>query len=282
MSSELAELAAVIGDRYTLVRQLARGGMATVYLAEDRVRGCPVAVKVMGQKIASALGAARFRREIEIVRSMAHPGIVPLYDSGSGGGLLYYVMPYVEGESLHERLQRTGRLGVTEALTLLAEVADALGYAHRRGIVHRDIKPDNILLSGGRALVADFGLARASAAADSQKLTATGVVVGTVYYMSPEQLREDPELDARGDVYSLGCVLYESLTGEPPFVGTSLNETITRILRAPVPSVRRLNPEVPVALEGIIARSLAKAAADRFGSIEELVHAFREMTQGSG
>ncbi|HEX3276645.1 MAG TPA: serine/threonine-protein kinase [Gemmatimonadales bacterium] len=282
MSSELAELAAVIGDRYTLVRQLARGGMATVYLAEDRVRGCPVAVKVMGQKIASALGAARFRREIEIVRSMAHPGIVPLYDSGSGGGLLYYVMPYVEGESLHERLQRTGRLGVTEALTLLAEVADALGYAHRRGIVHRDIKPDNILLSGGRALVADFGLARASAAADSQKLTATGVVVGTVYYMSPEQLREDPELDARGDVYSLGCVLYESLTGEPPFVGTSLNETITRILRAPVPSVRRLNPEVPVALEGIIARSLAKAAADRFGSIEELVDAFREMTQGSG
>lgn len=257
------------------MREIARGGMATVYLADDREQQRRVAVKVMAPELASALGAARFRREIEIVRGMTHPRIVPLLDTGSHDGVLYYVMPYVEGESLHLRLQREGRLPLGEALTILRDVAAGLAYAHHRGVLHRDVKPENLLLTDDGATVADFGLARAIGAADSQKLTATGVVVGTVYYMSPEQLREEPDLDARTDVYSLGCVLYEMVTGEPPYVGPSLNDTITRILRAPIPSARRLNPDVPAVIDQAITRALARAPDDRLGSMEHLVEACR-------
>jgi serine/threonine protein kinase len=267
------QLAEALGDRYSLEREIARGGMATVYLARDVLEQRPVAIKVMHARLASALGAERFLREIAVVGSMAHPLIVPLTDSGNAGGVLYYIMPYVEGESLHQRLQREGRLSLDDALRITHDVADALGYAHGRGVLHRDVKPENILLAGGRALVADFGLARAIGAADYQKLTETGIIVGTIYYMSPEQLREDRDLDQRTDVYSLGCILYEMLTGGPPYTGPSLREVAFRILRAPIPSVQRLHPDVPSAVDQAITRALARTAAERFPSMQELAAA---------
>jgi len=286
-------LAQALAGRYTLERELGRGAMATVYLARDLARGQPVAVKVMDSRLANAIGAARFLREIAIAGSMTHPLIVPLYDSGEavvsresqvvGEGLtthdlgpttfLYYTMPYVEGESLYERLQRERRLALDDALRITLDVAAALEYAHGRGVLHRDVKPENILLAGGHALVADFGLARAISAADSQKLTATGVIVGTVYYMSPEQLREDRDLDQRADIYSLGCSLFEMLTGGPPYTGPSLKEVVTRILRAPIPSAQRLNAGVPAAVDQAIARALAKSASERFATMREFAAA---------
>jgi serine/threonine protein kinase len=274
-------LTEALGDRYSLERELTRGGMATVYLARDIRHRRPVAIKVMHPKLATVLGAERFRREIEIAGSMAHPLIVPLYDSGSAGGLLYYIMPYVEGESLYERLQRERRLSLGDALQITHDVAAALGYAHSRGVLHRDVKPENILLAGGHALVADFGLARAIGAADSRKLTQTGIVVGTAYYMSPEQLREDPDLDQRADVYSLGCMLYEMVTGGPPYTGSSLKELVTRILQAPVPSARRLQASVPPVVDQAISRALAKSADERFTTMKQFAAALPQWDVGS-
>jgi len=259
-------------DRYAVDREIARGGMATVYLAQGVREGQPVAIKVMHPRLAAVVGAARFLREIAVVRSMDHPLIVPLRDSGEAGGMLYYVMPYVEGETLHERLHREGRLTLEDALRITNDVATALAYAHRHGVLHRDVKPENILLAGGHALIADFGLARAIGA-ECTRLTRTGVIVGTVYYMSPEQLREDPDLDQRVDVYSLGCILYEMLTGAPPYTGGSLRELATRILRAPVPSARLQRPEVPDPIDQAVTRALAKPAAARFASMEEFAAA---------
>ena len=273
-------LAGALGTRYSLERELGRGGMATVYLARDVELQRPVAVKVMDARLANALGAERFQREIGIARSMAHPLIVPLHDSGDAGGVLYYIMPYVEGESLHERLQRERRLPLADALRITHDVAAALGYAHNRGVLHRDAKPENVLLAGGRALVADFGLARAIGAADYQKLTETGIIVGTVFYMSPEQLREDRDLDARTDVYALGCILYEMLTGGPPYTGSSLRDIVTRILRAPVPSALRLNPDVPPAVDLAIGRALAKSSSERFATMDELAAALPRPAAG--
>jgi serine/threonine protein kinase len=266
-------LADTLGERYSLERELARGGMASVHLARDLQQQRLVAIKVMHPRVANALGVERFRREIEIASSMTHPLIVPLYDSGNAGDLLYYIMPYVEGESLYQRLERERRLAPEDALRITHDVASALGYAHSRGVLHRDVKPENILLAGGRALVADFGLARAIGAADYQKLTETGVIVGTAYYMSPEQLREDRDIDQRADIYGLGCILYEMLTGGPPFTGPSLKEVAIRILRAPVPSVRPLVPSVPPAVDQAISRALAKSAADRFATMQEFAAA---------
>jgi serine/threonine-protein kinase len=266
-------LAEALSDRYSLERELARGGMATVYLARDVDRGQAVAVKIMHPRLATALGAERFLREIEIAKSMAHRLIVPLYDSGSASGMLYYIMPYVEGESLYERLQREKRLPLETALQVTHDIASALGHAHSRGVLHRDVKPENILLAGGQALIADFGLARAIGAADYRKLTETGVIVGTPYYMSPEQLLEDRNLDQRADIYSLGCILYEMLTGGPPYIGSSLREVAERILRAPVPSVRRLDASAPPAVDEAIGRALAKSASDRFATMEEFAAA---------
>jgi eukaryotic-like serine/threonine-protein kinase len=266
-------LSAALGDRYRFERELARGGMATVYLAHDLQRGQPVAIKVMQPKVATVLGPERFLREIRIARSMDHPLIVPVFDSGNVGEMLYYIMPYLEGESLYECLQRERRLPPADALQLTRDVASALGYAHAHGILHRDVKPENLLLAGGHAMVADFGLARA-VGADSRTLTETGVVVGTVYYMSPEQLREDRDIDQRTDIYSLGCILFEMLTGGPPYTGPSLKEVVTRILRAPVPSARRLNPDVPDVVDQAIAKALAKSATARFGTMAEFVKEF--------
>jgi serine/threonine-protein kinase len=275
MSSPLdpGPLAEALSDRYALERELARGGMATVYLAREVQDQRLVAIKVMHPLLAAELGPERFRREIAVASSMAHPLIVPLRESGVAGGLLYYVMPYVEGESLYERLQRERRVPLGDALRITRDVAEALGYAHARGVLHRDVKPENILLAQGRALVADFGLARAIGASDYQKLTRTGVLLGTVFYMSPEQVREDANLDQRADVYSLGCILYEMLTGGPPFTGPSLREVVLRILRSPIPSVRQLDPSLPQEVDEAIARALNKSAAGRYATMEEFAAA---------
>jgi len=266
-------LAAALAGRYVIERELGRGGMASVYQARAPGRAEPVAIKVMNPNVADALDSKRFIREMGVAASLDHPLIVPLIDSGRAGDVLFYVMPCVSGESLYERLQRERRLPVPEALGIARDVATALGYAHERGVLHRDVKPENILLARGRALIADFGLARAIGAADYTKLTATGVIVGTVYYMSPEQLREEPDLDQRTDIYSLGCILYEMLSGEPPFSGRTLTDVANRILRGPIPAVRRLRPEVPVAVDEAIGRALAKARADRFTAMSEMLAA---------
>jgi serine/threonine protein kinase len=266
-------LAEAVSHRYRVEREVGRGGMATVYLARDLQEQRAVAIKVMHRGLAASLGAERFMREIEIAASLSHSLIVPLYDSGNAGGLLYYVMPYVEGESLYERLERERRLPLEDALQISLDVAEALGYAHGRGVLHRDVKPENILLAGKRALMADFGLARAIGAADRRKLTETGVMLGTIFYMSPEQLRADRDLDQRADIYSLGCIAYEMLTGEPPYSGRSLEDVIGRIIRAPVPSARRLRADVPPAMDQAIGRALAKSAAERFPSMQEFAAA---------
>ena len=266
-------LAEALAGRYAIERELGRGGMASVYQARAPGRAEPVAIKVMNPNVADALDSKRFIREMVIAASLDHPLIVPLIDSGRAGGVLYYVMPCVSGESLYERLQRERRLPVPEALAIARDVATALGYAHERGVLHRDVKPENILLARGRALIADFGLARAIGAADYTKLTATGVIVGTVYYMSPEQLREEPDLDQGTDIYSLGCMLYEMLSGELPFTGRTLTDVANRILRGPIPAVRRLRPEVPGAVDEAIGRALAKARADRFRAMSEMLAA---------
>ena len=269
-------LVEALAGRYVIERELGQGGMASVYQARAEGRAEPVAIKVMNPNVADALDNKRFIREMGVAASLEHPLIVPLIDSGRGGGVLYYVMPLVAGESLYERLQRERRLPVSQALGIARDVATALAYAHDRGVLHRDVKPENILLAGGRALIADFGLARAIGAADYTKLTATGVIVGTLYYMSPEQLREERDLDQRTDVYSLGCMLYEMLSGEPPYTGRTLTEVASRILRGPIPSVRRLQPGVPAPVDEVIGRALAKARADRFTTMSELLAALPE------
>jgi len=209
-------LRTALADGYTVDRELGHGGMAVVFLAQDLKHHRPVALKVLRPEVAAALGAERFLREVRFVAQLHHPHILPLYDSGEAAGLLYYVMPYVEGETLRDRLKRETQLPLEDALAITREVADALTYAHGHDVVHRDIKPENILLESGHALVADFGVARAITAAGGEQLTDTGIAVGTPSYMSPEQASGESRLDGRSDTYSLGCVLYEMLTGEPP------------------------------------------------------------------
>jgi serine/threonine-protein kinase len=266
-------LAEALAGRYVIEHELGHGGMASVYQARAPGRAEPVAIKVMNPNLADALDSKRFVREMGVAASLDHPLIVPLIDSGHTGSALFYVMPFVSGESLYDRLLRDRRLPVPDAIGITRDVATALGYAHGRGVIHRDVKPENILLARGRALIADFGLARAIGAADYTKLTATGVIVGTLYYMSPEQLREESDLDQRTDIYSLGCMLYEMLSGELPYTGRTLTEVASRILRGPIPSVRRLRPEVPAPVDDAIGRALAKARADRFAAMAELLAA---------
>jgi len=270
---------AALAGGYAIERELGRGGMATVYLAQDLKHGRPVAIKVLAPELAAALGRERFLREIETAARLSHPHILPLHDSGEADGFLYYVMPYVAGESLRDRLNRELQLPIEDAVTIAGEVATALSYAHSRDVVHRDVKPENILLSEGQAIVADFGIAGAIDAAGGGKLTRTGIVLGTPAYMSPEQGAGDRALDGRSDVYSLGCLLYEMLAGEPPFTGPTAQAIIAKRFTDPVPSVRRLRETVPVPMDQAIAKALARAPADRFATPHQFAEALRASAQ---
>jgi serine/threonine-protein kinase len=212
-------VAGALAGRYEIERPLGRGGMATVYLARDAKHGRQVALKVLRPELAATLGSERFLREIQVSARLTHPHILALYDSGASDGLLYYVMPYIEGESLRERLSRETRLPIADAVKLGREVADALDYAHSRGVIHRDVKPENVLLGAGHATVADFGIARAVHVAGIADVAAEGVIIGTPAYMSPEQANGEQDIDGRSDIYSLGCLLFEALVGRPPFHG---------------------------------------------------------------
>ena len=266
-------VSAALAGRYAIVRELGRGGMATVYLAHDVKHHRPVAIKVLRPELAASLGAERFLREIEVAAGLQHPHILPLHDSGEADGLLYYVMPYVDGESLRDRLTRERQLPVEEVLEIARDVADALDHAHRHGVVHRDIKPENILLQDGRAVVADFGIARAVGAAAEERLTGTGLAVGTPAYMSPEQATADPHHDGRSDVYSLACVVYEMLAGEPPFTGPSAEAVIAkRLAVAPAP-LSVVRETIPAAADDAMARALARTPADRFPTAGEFIAA---------
>src|SRR5437667_3304498 len=222
------QLQAALADRYALERELGHGGMATVFLARDLRHGRLVAIKVLRPEIAAALGPERFLREIELAARLTHPHILPLHDSGTAQGSLYYVMPYVEGETLRERVEREGQLPLEQAVQIAREVADALSHAHSRDVVHRDIKPENILLEAGHAVVSDFGIARAITAAAGGNLTATGVAIGTPAYMSPEQASGQSQIDGRTDIYALGCMLYEMLAGDPPFLASTPRAVLAR------------------------------------------------------
>jgi TolB-like protein/tRNA A-37 threonylcarbamoyl transferase component Bud32 len=270
---ELAKVKKALTGRYDIERALGAGGMATVYLATDVKHRRKVAVKVMRPELADTVGAERFLREVEIAAALTHPNILPVYDSGRAGGILYYVMPLVEGESLQEKLARNPQLPIEEALQLCTEVIEALAYAHERGIIHRDIKPANIMLARGHALVADFGIARAMGGEAS--ITKTGLAVGTPQYMSPEQATGAGAVDGRADLYAMGCVLYEMLVGEPPFTGPTPQAIITRSLVDKPRSLSATRATVTPALDAVVARTLAKSPADRYQTAEALRTALR-------
>ncbi|MGI9041363.1 MAG: protein kinase domain-containing protein [Gemmatimonadales bacterium] len=273
MSEFQPRLELALSDRYRIEREVGRGGTATVYLARDLKHDRPVAVKVLYPELAASLGPERFLREIAIASGLSHPHILPVHDSGGTEGFLYYVMPYVEGESLRDRLRREIQLPVAEALRIVRQVADALGYAHARGLVHRDVKPENILLDGDHAVVADFGVACAIETAASERLTETGLAVGTAVYMSPEQAGGSSRVDSRSDIYSLGCVLFEMLAGEPPFGGGTPQAVIAKHMQAAVPDLRVVRPSVPVEMQRVVETALAKVPADRYASAAEFADA---------
>ncbi len=275
MNDLLDQIQQVLGDRYIVEREIGRGGMAFVYLARDRRYERQVAIKVLDPEIATAVGAERFLREIRITAQLQHPHIVPLLDSGEARNLLYAVMPFVEGESLRDRLMANSRLSTTEAVTIAWEVADALEYAHRRSVVHRDIKPENILVSNGHALVADFGIARAIGLAGGATLTGVGFPIGTAAYMSPEQATAASPVDGRSDIYSLGCVLYEMLAGRMAFSGPSLKSVLTQQLTIDPPLIHLSRPDVPQNIIAIVRRCLMKQPEERYQTAGELAEDLR-------
>ena len=268
----LARIQRDLSECYVIERELGRGGMATVYLAHDVKHDRRVAVKVLLPDLAVALGPERFRREIQIVSRLSHPHILPVYDSGETNGSLYYVMPFIEGQSLRELLNREQQLSVDDAVRITCQVASALDYAHRQGLVHRDIKPENILLEDGQAIVADFGIARAIAASNEERLTQTGVTLGTPTYMSPEQAVAERNIDGRSDQYSLACVLYEMLAGTPPFVGP-MAQVIARHTLGEVPSLTIVRASIPDYIEDAVLRALGKVPADRYPTTGEFAAA---------
>ncbi len=265
MSDSLPRLAAALSDRYRIERELGQGGMATVYLAEDLKHKRKVAIKVLRAELAAVIGAERFVTEITTTANLQHPHILALHDSGAADGFLYYVMPYVEGESLRDRLSREKQLPIADAVRIAGEVASALDYAHRQGVIHRDIKPENILLHDGRALVADFGIALAATSAGS-RMTETGMSLGTPHYMSPEQAMGERQLDARTDVYALGCVLYEMLAGDPPFTGSTAQAIVAKVMTERPTALSTVRDTVPEEVEDAVLTALAKLPADRFAT----------------
>ena len=274
MTENTAQLRTALADRYRIERHLGAGGMATVYLAHDLRHDRPVAVKVLRPELAAVIGADRFLAEIKTTANLQHPHILPLHDSGETDGFLFYVMPYVEGESLRERLTREKQLPVEEAVRIATEVADALDYAHRHGVIHRDIKPENVLLHDGRALVADFGIALAvSTAGGGTRMTETGMSLGTPHYMSPEQAMGEREITAKSDVYALACVLYEMLVGEPPFTGPTAQAIVARVMTEDPRSLTLQRRSVPPHLEAAVNKALEKVPADRFNPVAQFVEA---------
>ena len=272
--SQAQRFQALLEGRYAIERELGRGGMATVYLARDLRHGRTVAIKLLQPEITTSLTAERFLREIQITAKLQHPNILGLFDSGAEDGLCYYVMPHVEGESLRDRLLWDKKLSVDGAIQVAIEVASALAYAHSRGVVHRDIKPENILFSAGHAIVADFGIARA-VSEGQRSITAIGIPLGTPPYMSPEQAQGLENIDHRSDIYALGCMLFEMISGRPPYVGQSVGRVIQQHLQAPIPSLRVEVPDAPLAVDQILTRALAKDRAGRYQTADEMVEALR-------
>jgi serine/threonine-protein kinase len=273
MSNGPGPLAAALAGRYTIARELGQGGMATVYLAHDLKHDRQVAVKVLRPELAAVIGAERFLSEIKTTANLQHPHILPLFDSGECDAFLFYVMPFVEGETLRDRLSREKQLPIAEAVRIAREVADGLDYAHRKGVVHRDIKPENILLHDGRALIADFGIALAASKAGETRMTQTGMSLGTPSYMSPEQAMGDREIGPRSDIYALGAMTYEMLVGDPPFTGSTAQAIVAKAMtEKPVPPTR-IRDTVPPAVEHTVLTALQKLPADRFGTAREFAEA---------
>jgi Tol biopolymer transport system component/tRNA A-37 threonylcarbamoyl transferase component Bud32 len=272
------DIRAALADRYRIERELGAGGMATVYLAEDVKHARKVAVKVLHPDLAAALGAERFLAEITTTANLQHPHILPLHDSGEANGFLFYVMPFVDGESLRDRLTRETQLPLDDAVRIAREMADALGYAHSHGVIHRDIKPENILLQGGHALVADFGIALAVQSAGGQRMTQTGLSLGTPQYMSPEQAMGERAIDARTDIYALGAVTYEMLAGDPPFTGSSVQAIVAKVMTERPTPLSTVRDTVPDNIEQAVLKALAKLPADRFASAREFTDALASAT----
>ena len=280
----LLQLRDALAARYQIERDLGHGGSAIVYLARDVRHGRQVAVKVLRTELCAVLGAERFLREIEILSRLTHPHILPLLDSGEAGGLLYYVMPFVEGESLRRRLDREGALSVNDAVRIVREVAGALDYAHRHNVLHRDLKPENILLADGHAVVADFGIARAITQKSGSEepivatelRTATGVLLGTPAYMSPEQASGDRAVDGRSDIYALGCMLFEMLAGKAPFTGLTTESIVRQHLHSAPSDIMLFRADVPSRVATAVRRSLAKLPAERFSRMADFASALGE------
>src|SRR5215217_1668512 len=266
VSDAAPALSAALATHYRLERQLGVGGMATVYLAEDLKHHRKVAVKVLKPELAAVLGAERFVQEITTTAALQHPHILPLFDSGEADGFLYYVMPFIDGETLRAKLDRETQFGIEQSIKIATSVADALDYAHRHGVIHRDIKPENILLHDGRPMVADFGIALAVSAAAGGRMTETGLSLGTPHYMSPEQATAEKEITARSDIYSMGSVLYEMLAGQPPHLGGSAQQIIMKIITEQPAPVTQFRKSVPANVAHAIAKALEKLPADRFES----------------
>jgi TolB-like protein/tRNA A-37 threonylcarbamoyl transferase component Bud32 len=265
------DLSRALAERYIIEKEIGAGGMATVYLASDPRHGRKVAVKVLHSELSSALAAERFHREIRLVAQFNHPHILSLYDSGEASGFLYYVMPFVEGETLRARLERDGRLSLADTVRILREVADALAYAHARSVVHRDIKPANVLLSGRHAVVADFGIAKALSSAGADKLTTVGMAVGTPQYIAPEQAMGEAGVDARSDIYSVGLLGYEMLAGRPTFDGPTAQAILAAQVMSHPPDISVVRPDTPAQLAAVIERCLRKAPEERWASADDLL-----------
>ena len=282
MADDLERLRESLSQRYRVDREVGHGGMATVFLAHDPKHDRPVAIKVLKREVADSISRERFLREIALTARLDHPHILALLDSGESTGLLYYVMPYVSGESLRARLLREKHLPWRDALRITLDIVDALSYAHALDVVHRDIKPENILLGAGHARVADFGIARALTAAGRESLTVTGLAIGTPAYMSPEQASGDQLIDGRSDTYSVGCLLYEMLAGQPPFKGSTAQSVLAQHMTARPRPVRDVRPDVPAGLAAVVAKALEKRPDDRFARAEDLASALRVQLENPG
>ena len=273
MTDPITRLNAALEGRYRVEREIGEGGMATVYLAHDVRHNRNVALKVLKAELAAVVGAERFLAEIETTAKLTHPHILPLHDSGEADGFLFFVTPYIEGDTLRDKIDREKQLGVEEALKITEDVAEALDHAHRHGVVHRDIKPANILLTDGRPLVADFGIALAVAQAGGGRVTETGLSIGTPHYMSPEQATGDRDVDPRTDVYALGSVLYEMLVGDPPYSGSTAQAVLAKILTDPAPAPTKVRLSIPPNVDAAIRKALEKLPADRFKTAQEFARA---------